>query len=77
MRFVWGVLLLAFLGALAVFAFQNDQTVNVRFLNYSRTTPVALGAVVAYVLGMFTGWSLLGFVRAMFRRVASDPRDDR
>src|SRR5437763_1755115 len=45
MRYVLGLFLLVFLGAVAVFALQNTQTVAVRFLNWTLSAPLALMAV--------------------------------
>jgi putative membrane protein len=72
MRFIQGVLLLIFLGAVAIFAFQNNQTVTPRFLNWSTPYPVsiALLSVAAYLLGMLSGWTVVAFVRRSIRKVS-------
>jgi uncharacterized integral membrane protein len=53
------VLGLAFL----IFAFQNLQSVSVAFLGFSITIPLAILAVVLYLLGMATGGSAWALVR--------------
>ena len=48
--------------AFVIFAFQNLQSVTVAFLGFGMTLPLAILAVVIYLLGMATGssaWSLL------------------
>jgi lipopolysaccharide assembly protein A len=52
MRFIQAVILLAFLGAVTVFALQNTQVVTVRLLSWDVTAPVALTVVAVYLLGM-------------------------
>ena len=74
MRFVFGVILLIFLGAVGVFALQNTQSVALRFLNWSVSAPVALLSVAVYFLGMISGWSVVGFLRSSLSRVTEDPR---
>jgi uncharacterized integral membrane protein len=69
MRFVLAVLLLAFLGAIAVFAIQNNQVITVQMLSWAVPAPVALTVVAAYVLGMVSGWTVLAFVRRSIRRI--------
>jgi lipopolysaccharide assembly protein A len=72
-RFIFGTLLLVFLAAVGLFAAQNTQTITVRFWDWGITVPVALLAVAAYVLGMLSGWTVVGFVRSSIRRVATHP----
>jgi lipopolysaccharide assembly protein A len=75
MRTILGILLLAFLGAVAVFAVQNIQVVQVRFGNWSLAAPLALTVVASYLLGMVTGWTVVAFVRLSYRRVMAPPRE--
>jgi putative membrane protein len=74
MRFVQAVLLLALLGAVAVFAFQNTQVVTVRLLNSSVTAPVALTVGAGYVLGMLSGWTVVAFVGQSIQRIRDPDR---
>jgi uncharacterized integral membrane protein len=69
MRFIQAVLFLAFLLAVGLFAFQNTDTITVRFWTWQATGPVALVIVAVYVLGMLSGWTVVGFVRRSLRRV--------
>ncbi|HEX8199717.1 MAG TPA: LapA family protein [Isosphaeraceae bacterium] len=72
MRFIQGVLLLIFLGSVAIFAFQNNQPVAVSFLKWRTPFPVsiALLSVAAYLLGMLSGWTVVAFVRRSIRKVS-------
>jgi uncharacterized integral membrane protein len=74
MRFIQAVLFLAFLGAVGLFAVQNTSTVTVRFWNWETTGPLALVIVVVYLLGMVSGWTIVGFVRRSLRRVEEQTR---
>ena len=69
MRFILAIVLLAFLGAVAVFAVQNLQTVKISFANWAITAPFALVIVAVYFLGMVSGWTVVAFVQRSFRRV--------
>jgi uncharacterized integral membrane protein len=73
MRFLFGLILLVFLGAVGLFAVQNTQGVTVRFANWGVTAPVAVLALAAYVLGMLSGWTVVGFIRTSIRRVRTEP----
>jgi uncharacterized integral membrane protein len=69
MRIFYGLLLLALLAVVGVFAVQNDEAVTVRFLNWDMVIPLALVAGVSYLLGMFSGWTVVGFISRSLRRV--------
>ncbi len=69
MRYVLGLLLLVFLGAVGLFAAQNTQPVTVAFWSWGLTAPVALVSVASYLLGMISGWSVVAFLRGSLRRV--------
>ncbi|MBB3331098.1 putative integral membrane protein [Halomonas campaniensis] len=47
---------------------QNIAVVEVRFLTWSLSLPLALLLVVIYLLGMVSGRSLMGLVRRLGRR---------
>ncbi len=76
MRYILGLILLIFLGAVGLFAFQNTQPVTVKFWNSSVTAPFALLAVGVYLLGMVSGWNVIAFVRSSINRVRSRPVDE-
>jgi putative membrane protein len=62
------VLLLA---ALITFVFQNTDSVSMSFLSFAVTLPLAVLALVLYVLGALTGGSLYALIR---RSVAGSRR---
>ena len=71
--FINAVILLTFLGAVGIFAAQNTQAIPVKFLSYGVTAPLPLLTVVAYVLGMVSGWNVVAFLRRSIREVSVDP----
>ena len=76
MRFIFGAILLIFLGTVGIFAVQNTQPVAIKFLNWGVTPPVALLSVTVYFLGMVSGWTVIGFIRSSIRRVTTESRSE-
>ena len=62
-----------FLLAILIFAVQNLQEVTVSFLGWSMSAPLAILAVVTYLLGMATGGSLLSLLRRSFEASRRHP----
>jgi lipopolysaccharide assembly protein A len=69
MRFFSVVALLALVGAVGLFAYQNLDEVTVRFWDREVMAPLAAVAGIIYLLGMLTGWSVLGIFRSTLSRV--------
>jgi uncharacterized integral membrane protein len=76
MRILCLLFLAAFAGAVVVFAVQNQQEASLAFLCWEQTLPVAAVAGGAYLLGMLSGWTIVGLLRRSFNR-ASEVIDDR
>lgn len=74
MRIILAAVLLAFLGAVVVFAVQNTGAVTVRFLNWGVTVPFALLAILIYIAGMLSGGSVVAFLRRSIGRVRAESR---
>ena len=75
MRFIQGIILLALLGAVGLFAVQNTEAITVSFWTWKTTGPVALLAIAAYVLGMLSGWTVISLFTRSLRRVSERPAD--
>ena len=73
MRLIQATLLLLFLGAVGIFALQNNNLIPVKFLNWAITAPTSVLVVGVYLLGMISGGAVFGFVRISLRRVAEQP----
>jgi uncharacterized integral membrane protein len=66
MRWVHLAVIIVFAVVTLVFALQNLQTVTIAFLGFSVSLPLALQAIVIYLLGMATGGSLWALLRRAF-----------
>jgi uncharacterized integral membrane protein len=66
MRWVHLAVIVVFAVVTLVFALQNLQTVTIAFLGFSVSLPLALQAIVIYLLGMATGGSLWALLRRAF-----------
>jgi uncharacterized integral membrane protein len=67
-RFVYIALIIAFTAAVALFKFQNLDSVTVSLLSASMTLPVSFLVLLIYVLGMLTGGFVAALLRSWFRR---------
>jgi uncharacterized integral membrane protein len=63
MRWIHLAVIIVFALATLIFAAQNFQTVTIAFLGFSVSLPLALQAVIIYLLGMATGGSLFSLLR--------------
>ena len=73
MRVVQAIILLAFLGAVGLFAVQNTEAITLTFWTWKMTGSVALLAIGAYLLGMLSGWTVVAFVTRSLHRVSAGP----
>ena len=73
MRILCLLILVVIVGAVVAFAVQNQEDVTLTFFNYSRSVNVSLLIGAAYVLGMVSGWSVVGLLRRSFARVVEFP----
>ncbi len=73
MRTLCTIFLLIFLAAVAAFAAFNHEEVTVRFFDWSWTTNLAILAGAAYLLGMLSGWTVIGMIRKSLHRVTDRP----
>lgn len=74
MRHLYAMLALLLTAAVLVFIGQNMEAVTVSFVTMRFTLPLSILVVLVYVLGMFTGGSLVGLVRSLFRQ-ATQPKE--
>jgi uncharacterized integral membrane protein len=63
MRYVTGTLAVLLLAAIVVFSIQNLASVDVSFLAWSVSIPKVFLILGTYLLGMVTGWGILGLIR--------------
>ena len=75
MRFIYALLLLLFVGVIGALAWQNQQVVTINYyLDQSVQYPLAAVVGAAYVLGMLTGWMVVGLLRSLVHRVTDENR---
>jgi uncharacterized integral membrane protein len=67
MRWVYLILLLAIVAVIVVFAAENRENETVRFFNQSITAPLCLFFIAVYFLGMWSGGTVVGFVKRAYR----------
>jgi uncharacterized membrane protein YciS (DUF1049 family) len=70
MRVFYTLILLVFLGATAIFALQNREMVTIQYLDRSVSCELSLLIGVVYLLGMLTGWTIVGLLRRSIHRVS-------
>lgn len=73
MRLLCFLFLMAFGGAAALLAYENQQAVTLLFFNQSITTSVPILVGVTYLAGMLSGWTVVGMLRRSFHRVIQEP----
>jgi uncharacterized membrane protein YciS (DUF1049 family) len=74
-RFVYLFFLVVFVAAVALFAVQNYDTVTIAYLNRSISCSLALLVGIVYLLGMVSGWTIVGILRRSLRRVTARPKE--
>ena len=75
MRAFYALILLIFIAAVAVFAVQNNEEVTLRYLDRSAPLRLSLPVGAAYLLGMLSGWTIVGIFRRSLQRVTERPRE--
>ena len=70
MRWVYLVLLLVIVTVIVVFVVQNHENETVTFFNQTLTAPLSLFFAVVYFLGMWSGGTVVGFVKRAYKRAA-------
>ncbi len=73
MRIFYGFILLVVLVAVTLFILQNRGEVTLTYLDRTLTTHVPVLVGVTYVLGMITGWTVLGLLRRSIHGVSHAP----
>ena len=74
MRVLYITVLVLIVAALAIFAYQNDESVTLRYFRRSITLPISLLIAAVYVLGMVSGWTVVGFFRRSWRGALERPQ---
>ena len=67
MRWVYLVLLLVIVAIIVVFVAQNREDATVEFINQRLTAPLSVYFVAVYFLGMWSGGTVVGFVKRAYQ----------
>ena len=67
MRWVYLVLLLVIVTVIVVFVAENHEEQTVTLFNRSLTAPLSFIFVAVYFLGMWTGGTVVGFVKRAYQ----------
>ncbi|QEG37657.1 LapA family protein [Bythopirellula goksoeyrii] len=67
MHYVKGAFALLVMLIMIIFAVQNLDVINVKFLSWAMSVPKFMVIVGTYVLGMITGAWLFDFLKMLFR----------
>jgi lipopolysaccharide assembly protein A len=68
MRWVYLTIVVLFVAVILIFALQNLGVVTMSFLGFSIRAPLAILAVIIYVLGALTGGSLFALLRHSMKK---------
>ena len=71
MRFLCFLVLLIVLIAIGVFALQNNEGITLRYLDQSVSTTLPLLIAAVYLLGMLSGWTVVGMLRRSVNSVVA------
>jgi uncharacterized membrane protein YciS (DUF1049 family) len=69
MRILYLLILVIVIAAVVIFAVQNDEEVTLRYFGQSLSTRLSLLIGVVYLLGMVSGWTVVGFLRRSLKEV--------
>jgi uncharacterized membrane protein YciS (DUF1049 family) len=75
MRVFYCLILLVIITAVAVFAVQNNEDVTLHYLDRRVTFSLAVLIGVVYLLGMVSGWTVVGFLKRTLQRVTERRKD--
>ena len=67
MRWVYLVLLLVIVAVIVVFVAENRENQTVLFFNQKITAPLSIFFVAVYFLGMWSGGTVVGFVKRAYQ----------
>jgi uncharacterized integral membrane protein len=77
MRWVYLVLLLVIVTVIVVFIAQNHEDATLTFFNRRITAPLSLSFVAVYFLGMWTGGTVVGFVKRAYQHATEREEQQR
>ena len=73
MRVLCFLFLAAFVAAIGVFCYQNQEELSLMFWDRTLTAPLPIIIGAVYLLGMLSGWTVVGMLRRSVDRVIEQP----
>lgn len=74
MRFLSGLFLLVVIAGLGYLAFENSQVTSIQAGAWRADVPLPLLVLVVYLLGMVSGWGVVGLLKRSWQRVTEPDR---
>ena len=74
MRWVYLVLLLAIVTVIVAFIIENHEETTVKLFKQSLTAPLSWIFVAVYFLGMWSGGTVVGFVKRAYRQATEEQK---
>ena len=74
MRFLCGLFLLALVVGLGYLAYENNRETSINAWTWRLDVPLPLLVLAVYVLGMLSGWWLVGLMKRSWQRVTEADR---
>ena len=76
MRWIYLALLLAIVTVIVAFIIENNEDTPFKLFNKSINAPLSWVVIAVYFLGMWTGGTLVGFVKRAYYR-ATEPGEQK
>jgi len=77
MRWVYLILLVVIVAVIVVFVIQNNENETVTFFNHTITAPLSVFFIAAYFLGMWSGGTVVGFIKRTFHHATEHEQQKR
>jgi putative membrane protein len=77
MRWVYLVLLLVIVTIVVVFILENNENTTVKLFHQSLTAPLSWFFVAVYFLGMWSGGTVVAFVKRAYHHATQHPEQKR
>jgi lipopolysaccharide assembly protein A len=74
MRFFSGLFLIMLIGAVGFLAYENNRDTVLNAWKWSWDVPLPFLVLAVYLLGMVSGWWLLGLMKRSWQRVTEPGR---
>jgi uncharacterized integral membrane protein len=68
MRWVYLILLIVIVAVIVVFVVQNHENATILFFHQKITAPLSLYFGIVYFLGMWSGGTVVGFIKRAYHR---------